>query len=344
MQKVLITVFVAAAISGAALAQSASTQTSTSAQSSGAVNGSASNTTGASADRSGAQVNSNSASANNSAASANTSAAQSATLNAVLTKSVDSKKMKQGDEVFAKTTADTATSAGTRIPRNSKLVGHVTEAKAKGKGEAQSSLGFVFDKAVLKNGQEIPLHAVIQAVAAPVQMPVNAASDMDSNSDMSMSGPSRAGGGMGSPAGGNGGLLGGAANTVNNTASSVGGVTQNTTGAVNNTLGATGSVAGNAGQNAAIAGNGALASNASGVIGMKNIQLQNATSAAAGATSSVAAPGAGAAPVLVSSANNVRLDSGTQLVLKSAGDSASSASPDSTDKRTGPDKSGPRTK
>jgi len=45
------------------------------------------------------------------------------------------------------------------IPKGAKLVGHVTQASARTKGESESALGIVFDKAILKNGQEIPLSA-----------------------------------------------------------------------------------------------------------------------------------------------------------------------------------------
>jgi len=38
----------------------------------------------------------------------------------------------------------------------------LTQASARAKGESESSLGIVFDKAILKNGQEIPLNVAIQ--------------------------------------------------------------------------------------------------------------------------------------------------------------------------------------
>lgn len=87
---------------------------------------------------------------------------------AVLTKSVDAKKAKQGDPVEAKTSEKLQLGSGTSLPKGTKLVGHVTEAKAKAKdkGESQSLLGIMFDKAVLKGGQEVPMHAIIQAAAA----------------------------------------------------------------------------------------------------------------------------------------------------------------------------------
>src|SRR5438270_139785 len=91
------------------------------------------------------------------------------TIPAALNKSVDSKKNKQGDEVTAKTTADVLSQGKIVIPRNSKLIGHITEAKAKANGESESALGMAFDRAVLKNGQEVSLNATIQALAAPAE-------------------------------------------------------------------------------------------------------------------------------------------------------------------------------
>src|SRR5581483_876120 len=73
------------------------------------------------------------------------------TINAVLDKSIDAKKAKAGDQVEAKTTAD-AMVGTTSIPRGSKLVGHITEAKPHEKGNAESSLGIQFDQAVIKGG------------------------------------------------------------------------------------------------------------------------------------------------------------------------------------------------
>jgi hypothetical protein len=79
---------------------------------------------------------------------------------------VDSKKVKTGDAVNAHLTEAVKANGQTVIPKNTKLVGHVTQASARVKGEAGSALAIVFDKAVLKKGQEVPLRVVIQAMAA----------------------------------------------------------------------------------------------------------------------------------------------------------------------------------
>ena len=90
-------------------------------------------------------------------------------VNAKLDSSVDSKKAKAGTEVMADTTeAVKSTDGRTVLPKGTKLIGHVTEATTKNDGSNQSTLAIQFDKAKLKNGQEMPLTGLqIQAIAAP---------------------------------------------------------------------------------------------------------------------------------------------------------------------------------
>ena len=88
---------------------------------------------------------------------------------AELSGSLDSKKVKSGDPVNASAATDLKSTDGRIIlPKGTKITGHVTQASARNAGQPNSSLGVVFDKAILKTGQEIPLmNAGIQAVAAP---------------------------------------------------------------------------------------------------------------------------------------------------------------------------------
>src|SRR5882724_6014758 len=83
---------------------------------------------------------------------------EGATFNAELNSSIDSKKAKAGDPVAAHTTEAVKSGGKVVIPKGAKLIGHVTQASAKSKGETESALGVVFDKAILKNGQEVPLN------------------------------------------------------------------------------------------------------------------------------------------------------------------------------------------
>jgi hypothetical protein len=85
-----------------------------------------------------------------------------------LLKSIDAKKAKSGDEVTAKVTQDIRNSAGALVvPKDTKIVGHVTEAQARSKEQKESHLTIVFDHAVLKNGEQMPIPMSIQAVIAP---------------------------------------------------------------------------------------------------------------------------------------------------------------------------------
>lgn len=74
-------------------------------------------------------------------------------VNAVLTKPVDSRKSKPGDPVSARTTQPARTDDGREIPKGSMLFGHISQAHARGDGQADSALGIVFDKAVTRDGR-----------------------------------------------------------------------------------------------------------------------------------------------------------------------------------------------
>ena len=100
--------------------------------------------------------------------------ADGTTINAELNASIDSKKAKPGDRVVAHTTeAVKSLDDRTILPRGTKLVGHVTQAAARSKGDSESTLSISFDKAIVKGGEELPLNATIQALAAPMNTAVN---------------------------------------------------------------------------------------------------------------------------------------------------------------------------
>src|SRR6201998_3107227 len=153
----------------------------------------------------------------------NASLGSGAAINAELTAPVDSKKAKPGDPVAARTTEPTKSNGKTVIPKGSKLVGHVTQASSRAKGDSESALGVVFDKAILKNGQEVPLNVAIQALAS-----AQSAATANAGNDLSAAGGAGGyAGGSGRAAGGGalGGVTstaGGAAGTVTNTAANTG--------------------------------------------------------------------------------------------------------------------------
>ncbi len=234
---------------------------------------------------------------------ANASLASGTAFNAALSSPIDSKKCKPGDAVNARTTEAVKSEGKTVIPKGSKLVGHVTQASARAKGESESSLGIVFDRAILKNGQEIPLSAGIQALAAAQSSVSAAGSDIDA---FGGAGASAAGSGAGGGRGALGGVTsaaGGAVGAVTNTAANVGGVAG---GAVNTAGNAGGSVVGASkgavgGLNAA----GQLTSNSQGVFGLNGLNLNAAASNATQGS------------VITSAGKNVHLDSGTRMLLVS---------------------------
>src|SRR5207245_4939351 len=71
-------------------------------------------------------------------------------IQAELSKSIDAKKAKQGDQVSAKTIEDVRSNGKVVIPKGSKLIGHIMEAKASTKEDSNSNLAIAWDKAVLK--------------------------------------------------------------------------------------------------------------------------------------------------------------------------------------------------
>jgi len=249
---------------------------------------------------------------------ANASLASGTAFNAALSSPIDSKKCKPGDPVNAHTTEAAKSEGKAVIPKGSKLVGHVTQASARAKGESESSLGIVFDKAILKNGQEIPLNNVtIQAIASAESGASAAGADMDAMGGM---GASAAGSGTASGRGALGGVTstaGGAVGAVTNTAANAGGVAGGT---LNSAANAGGSIAGASkgavgGLNAA----GQLTSNSQGVFGLNGLNLNAAGSNATQGS------------VITSAGKNVHLDSGTRMLLVSqanAGEQGASKSPE----------------
>jgi len=99
-------------------------------------------------------------------------------VNAALNSSIYSKKAKAGDPVVAHITEAVKSADGrTVLPNGTKLIGHVTKASARSNGQGEAMLALQFEKAVLKDKQEMPLNVVIQAVAAPSQAASTFSSD-----------------------------------------------------------------------------------------------------------------------------------------------------------------------
>ncbi len=251
--------------------------------------GSASQSTAGSVSGQRAQANSQTstqgaANATSSAGGAGAGVAQGTTIQAVLAKPVDARKSKVGDEVVAKSTQDVKSDGHVVVPKGTKLLGRVTEARAKGKGESDSALGIAFDKAVLKDGREVPMPLSIQALAV-TQARASAAIDNDSM----MASPAMSTGGHAS-----GGLLSGATAPMGSVA-----------GSATNTLGSAGSTAGGVVHaTEGMTAEGSLTSSAHGVVGLPGMSLKGQASSSTQGS------------VITSQGQNVHLDSGTQMVLR----------------------------
>jgi hypothetical protein len=85
-----------------------------------------------------------------------------------LSKTVDAKKVKTGDEVVTTVTQDMKTASGNvLVPKDTKVIGHVTEAQPRNKEQKESQLGIAFDRAVLKDGNTMQMPMSIQAIIGP---------------------------------------------------------------------------------------------------------------------------------------------------------------------------------
>jgi hypothetical protein len=166
-----------------------------------------------------------------------------------LAKSIDSKKLKEGDEIPTKTLGTLRTSDGVTIPNGSMVVGHVTQATARSKGDPTASLGIAFDKIQVPGGKDMMIKGTLQAVGPN---------------------PSESSGPQTTATGGNSLHPGDGA-----------------TGAIGPAVGTQGGQAG---------GGKMLDPHSTGVIGIKNLQLDNS--------------------VLTSTGKEVKLDQGSQMVIK----------------------------
>jgi hypothetical protein len=193
-----------------------------------------------------------------------------------LTKTVDAKKAKVGDEVVAKVTEDLKTKNGeVVVPKDTKVIGHVTDAQARTKEQKESEVGIAFDHAVLKDGDVASLPMSIQAVVA--QQNQNLTNDQSAGAPMSPSS------GMPSGSGAErGGMGAGAAQQSPNYPT--GGVAPNPASTPNNA-------------------NRSITTNTQGVVGLSNYKLSTPGDVKQGS-------------VVSSEKDNVKLESGTLMLLK----------------------------
>jgi hypothetical protein len=232
---------------------------------------------------------------------------------AELTTKLDSKTAKAGDVVEAKTTKTVKTAQGVVIPKGSKLLGTVTEAKAHQKGKSQSMLALNFDRVQLRNGQEMMLHSTIDNLSnSSALMASEGADEMMGSGPMggggSAGGGLVGGGGLGGGGGLVGGAVGGAGGALGRTGSELGGVGRSAGGEVGGAAhGAANGLGGAAnGVNGSVRG--AAQEGTSGAVratSLPGVMLSNSASSAASGT-------------LSETGRNIHLDSGTQMLLSVA--------------------------
>jgi len=273
------------------------------AQSGGQVGTQVSGQTSANSEMHGAQAStsgSTTAAASAHSSAGNASLASGTALNVVLTAPVDAKKAKSGDTVTARTTESVRQEGKVFIHKGTRLVGHVTQSSARAKGDANSALAIQFDKAILKNGEEMPLNVAIRAIASAQTAASVAGSDLD------------AAGGAGAYANGSGssgrGAVGGLVSTagratgsVTNTVAGAGTLADRTVStAASTTAGASGAATGAVG---GLSSAGQLTSNSQGVFGLNGLNLNAAET------------GSAQGSLITSAGKNVHLDSGTRMLL-----------------------------
>jgi hypothetical protein len=193
-------------------------------------------------------------------------------IRAELDKTVDAKKAKPGDAVYAKTLDELKSGTEVVAPRGAKILGHVVAAAPHEKN-SPSRLEIAFDKLDLGNGSEIPMQAAIQALAKPV---TNIAAGADN---------------MGQPMGGYTPMGPG-----NRTAGMQPGTMGQPAGPAN-----TGNTGNAGGMPAPNSSNGGISPNAQGVAGISGVSLS---------------PGPAQDSVLTSEKHNVKLEGGTQMILR----------------------------
>jgi hypothetical protein len=198
-----------------------------------------------------------------------------------LTKSIDAKKVKTGDQVEAKVTQDMKTGNGqVLVPKDTKVVGHVTEAQARNKEQKESQLGIAFDRAVM-NGSDVAMPMSIQAIIAPPNANPN---NNTASSGSQPSSPAGYGGNSGSSNQRPGGMSSGSTSTEAPNAPA------------------------NSGQDpsdaqAAANARPQITGKTQGVVGIADLKLAMADNTAQGS-------------VVSSEKNNVKLETGTMMLLK----------------------------
>jgi len=91
-----------------------------------------------------------------------------------LSKTLDAKKAKPGDEARGSLLADVLSHGKVVLRQDAKLVGHITEVQAFSKDKPESRLGVVFDKVIGKGGQQTVFNSVLMGISPAPRLKVDA--------------------------------------------------------------------------------------------------------------------------------------------------------------------------
>ncbi len=124
---------------------------------------------------------------------------------AQLDNTLDTKKAKQGEAVTAKLMENVQVPDAQPLPKNTVLEGHVEQVRASDH-KSDSMMVITFDKAKMKDGQEVPIKATVIAMTEPQSMqqagsgaPASAGPPMTSASPSASDGAPSGGGSMSTP-------------------------------------------------------------------------------------------------------------------------------------------------
>jgi hypothetical protein len=108
--------------------------------------------------------------------------------NASLVEPLEARRARPGDVVTAEVAELVTYERSVVFPKGTKVIGHIVRATSGGRGRAGSALFIQFDKAILKDGEEVILNAGIQALAvgtvAPVLSDVERTREGESSADL----------------------------------------------------------------------------------------------------------------------------------------------------------------
>jgi hypothetical protein len=222
-----------------------------------------------------------------------------------LSKTLKAKKLKPGDKIKAEVSQDVISHGKVIIPVETEVIGHVTEVSAHSSENPESRLGIVFDRIMLKHYHDVNFQAVVHSVKPPVirrslvdqpsqmlppSMIMGGLRSSSPNTGTRSSGPSAGRTTASTPS-----TAMSEANTIASTQTPL------TVKQSPSTHTATGTSA--VSLETASGGTAMDIGNPQGVFGLKGLSLTSGTT--------TSTPG----PVIVSNTDNVKLESGTQILL-----------------------------